>query len=161
MIRPAERDDAEAIAAIWNDVIRNTAITFTTAEKTPRAIRADIYLKREAGQGFFVYEDAGIILGFATYFPFRNGPGYAHTMEHSINLAAAARGRGIGRALMSVIEGHARARGVHSMIAGVSGENSDGAAFHSALGYTEVARLPEVGRKFGRWMDLIVMQKML
>lgn len=161
MIRAAQREDAEAIAVIWNAVIRDTAITFTTELKTPRGLRADIYLKREAGHGFFVYEENGDILGFATYFPFRNGPGYARTMEHSINLSSRARGRGVGRGLMAVLEGHARGRGVHSMWAGVSAENPDGAAFHASIGYREVARLPEVGRKFGRWMDLILMQKIL
>lgn len=161
MIRPATREDAEAIAEIWNAVIRDTAITFTTELKTPRGLRADIYLKREAGQGFFVFEEAGAILGFATYFPFRKGPGYAHSMEHTVLLGPQARGRGAGRGLMAVLEGHARARGVHSMWAGVSGENPDGVAFHTALGYREIARLPEVGRKFGRWMDLVLMQKIL
>ncbi|WP_208354209.1 GNAT family N-acetyltransferase [Pseudaestuariivita rosea] len=161
MIRSAERNDAPAIAAIWNDIIRHTAMTFTTEEKTARAISADIYLKREKGHGFFVFLEKGDVLGFVTYAPFRNGPGYRHTMEHTIHLTDQARGRGIGRALMATAEGHARATGMHSMIAGISGENAGGVGFHAALGYREIARLPEVGYKYKRWMDLILMQKIL
>ncbi|EPX85171.1 GNAT family N-acetyltransferase [Salipiger mucosus] len=158
ILRPAREADAEAIAAIWNPLIEGTAVTFTTAPKTPEGLRADIAAR---GAAFQVAEEGGALLGFATYFQFRGGPGYARTMEHSVQLAPEARGRGIGRALMAALEAEARAQGVHSMFAGVSGENPAGRAFHAALGYREVARLPEVGHKFGRWMDLLLMQKIL
>jgi phosphinothricin acetyltransferase len=62
---------------------------------------------------------------------------------------------------MAAAEDHARGAAMHSMIAGVAGENMGGAAFHAALGYRQIARLPEVGWKFGRWHDLVLMQKML
>lgn len=158
IIRPAEPSDAESVAAIWNAVIRDTARTFTTAEKPVSAMRADIMAR---GPAFQVAELDGQVVGFATYFPFRSGPGYAHTKEHSIILSPAAQGKGAGRALMTALEEAARAEGVHSLIAGVSGENPDGVHFHAAIGFTEIARLPQVGRKFGRLMDLVVMQKIL
>jgi phosphinothricin acetyltransferase len=82
-------------------------------------------------------------------------------MEHTIQLAPEASGRGHGRALMTAVEDHARAGGAHSMFAGVSGENPEGRAFHARLGYVETAILPQVGWKFGRWMDLVLMQKIL
>ena len=156
MIRSATPDDADPIAAIWNHVIRDTTQTFTTAEKCPVGLAAQII-----AQPCFVAEVAGAVAGFVLYGQFRGGPGYAHTMEHSIHVARDARGAGLGRALMERAEAHARAAGVHSMIAGVAGENSGGAGFHTALGYNEIARLPQVGRKFGRWHDLVLMQKML
>ena len=157
MIRPATPDDAAAIAEIWNQIIRDTAATFTTAEKAV----TDLVQAMQTGQPFFVAEADQQIIGFATYFAFRGGPGYAHTKEHTIQLAPQARGKGVGRGLMDAVESHARDAGVHTIWAGVSGENPDGRAFHAALGYEEIATLPEVGRKFNRWMDLILMRKLL
>jgi L-amino acid N-acyltransferase YncA len=90
VIRPATPDDAPAIAEIWNRIIRDTVITFTTAEKDADAIAASI----AEGMPYHVAEDAGRILGFVTAFQFRGGPGYAHTFEHSIHLLPEAQGRG-------------------------------------------------------------------
>ncbi|MFK7941056.1 MAG: N-acetyltransferase family protein [Roseovarius sp.] len=161
IIRDAGPGDTDQIADIWNQNIRDTVNTFTTAEKTPEGLRADLTQRRAEGRGFLVAEERGHILGFATYFQFRGGPGYAHTAEHSVMLSNSAAGRGTGRALMQALEDHARAAGMHSLIAGVAGENRGGRAFHAALGYKVIAVLPEVGRKFDRWMDLILMQKLL
>jgi len=161
MIRPATAADCAAIAAIWNPVIRDTLVTFTTAEKTAEGLAATLAEKTAAGHGFLVAEGADGLAGFATYGQFRAGPGYARTMEHSVILAPGARGRGIGRALMAAVEAHAAAAGAHSIFAGVSGANPEGRAFHAAMGYREVAVLPEVGFKFGRWIDLVLMQKFL
>ena len=161
ILRPATAHDAAAVAAIWNPVIRDTAATFTTQEKTAEGLGADFATRAAEGKLFLLAEEAGEVLGFATYFQFRSGPGYARTMEHSIILSPAAQGRGVGRALMVALEDHARAGGVHSLWAGVSAENPAGIAFHRSVGFAEVARLPEVGHKFGRWMDLVLMQKIL
>lgn len=158
IIRAATADDAAAVAAIWNPVIDESAATFTNLRKTPEGLRADIAAR---GPAFLVAEEAGQVLGFATFFQFRGGPGYVHTLEHTVILGPAARGRGVGRALMAALMAEARAQGAHSLFAGVSGENAAGIAFHAALGFEEVARLPEVGFKFGRWMDLVLMQKFL
>lgn len=161
ILRPAAAHDAPAVAAIWNPVIRDTAATFTTQEKTAEGLAADFGARVAEGKLFLLAEEAGEVLGFATYSQFRNGPGYARTMEHSVILSPVARGRGVGRTLMGALEDHARAGGVHSLWAGVRAENAAGVAFHRAIGFAEVARLPEVGHKFGRWMDLLLMQKIL
>jgi len=157
VIRSARPDDAPAIGQIWNRIIRDTVFTFTTIEKDPEAIAASI----AEGMPCHVATHADRVVGFVTAFQFRGGPGYAHTFEHSIHLIPEAQGRGLGRALMATIEDDLRTRGVHSLFAGVSGENVAGVAFHAALGYVEVARLPEVGWKSGRWHDLVLMQKRL
>lgn len=158
IIRPARIEDAEPLTAILNDVIDNTTITFTSERKTIDYVRDDIVAK---GKAFLVADMDGVAAGYASYFPFRNGPGYARTKEHSIALAPRARGQGAGRALMAALEGVARADGVHSLWAGVSAENPSGRAFHAALGFSEIATLSEVGFKFGRWIDLVLMQKKL
>jgi phosphinothricin acetyltransferase len=160
IIRPASAGDLGAIMALWNPIIRDTAVTFTSEEKTADGLATMIATRRAAGQEFFVAEDDGF-LGFATYAQFRGGNGYAHAMEHTIILDPAARGQGAGRLLMAHLECHARAGGAHTLIAGVSGGNAEGVAFHTAIGFHTVAVIPEVGRKFGRWYDLVLMQKML
>jgi len=157
-IRAAIPSDAPAIAELVNPMIRETAITFTSLEKDPSDLASAI----AAAPGTYqVAEVAGGVVGYATYFQFRRGPGYAHTMEHSILLAPQVRGQGVGRPLMGAIEAHARSVGAHSMIAVVSAENPAGVAFHSAIGFQQVAVLPQVGFKFGRWMDAVLLQKFL
>lgn len=162
MIRRAAPSDAAAIAALWNPYIRDTAITFNAAEKTPEDVARMIAERDAAGQATFVATDAdGGLLGFASYAQFRGGVGYARTMEHTVILSPAAVGQGIGSLLMRSVEDHARAGGAISIFAGVSAENPAGRAFHARLGYAEVAVLREVGFKFGRRMDLVLMQKFL
>ncbi len=158
IIRPARPEDAEAVMALVNDVIANTAITFTTELKSLQTVQDDIAAR---GRAFLVVEEDGVAAGYASYFPFRGGPGYARTKEHSVALLPQVRGRGAGRALMAALEAEARREGVHSLIAAVSGENPAGRAFHAAIGFAEIAVLPEVGFKFDRWIDLVLMQKRL
>lgn len=162
MIRPATVLDAPAIAAIWNPFIENSAITFNPLVKRPEDVAEMIVTRTTAGHGFLVaQDDEGAITGFATYAQFRSGLGYSKTMEHTIILAPTVKGRGQGRALMTAIEAHAREEGAHQMIAGISAENALGIAFHASQGYTEAARIRDAGWKFGRYMDLVLMQKFL
>lgn len=155
MIRPATVHDAPAIAAIWNPVIRDTLVTFNSVEKTAADIEAMI-LERP----FFVSDDQGV-RGFAHYGPFRGGGGYAHVAEHTIMLGDGAKGKGVGRALMQALETHAKTNGIEAFWAGVSSSNPVGVAFHKALGFQEIALLPDVGKKFGQYLNLHLMQKRL
>ncbi|MEZ5796253.1 MAG: N-acetyltransferase family protein [Paracoccaceae bacterium] len=161
MIRPALVTDAEAIAALLNPWIVNSAITFASRPKSRAEIEETIEAKAAAGHGYFVAETGGVLAGQASYGQFRGGLGYATCMEHSIALCPDQRGKGTGRALMAVLEDHARRAGAHQMIAAVSGENPDGRAFHERLGYRLLATIPEAGFKFGRFMDLLLLQKFL
>lgn len=157
MVRPAEVSDAGAIAALVNPVIQNTTISFSTVLKTEDAIAADI----ASAPCFLVAKDGDDLLGFVSYAQFRKGDGYSRAMEHSIVIDPSTRGRGVGRKLIAAAEERARASGVGSLWAGVSGENLDGIRFHAKLGFEEVARLPKVGHKFDRWLDLVLMRKWL
>jgi L-amino acid N-acyltransferase len=161
MIRSATPADIPAILPIWNAVIRDTTITFNPVEKTEADLTELLAQKQKDGQAFLLALHDGQIAGFATYGQFRGGQGYQPTVEHSIILGPTARGQGLGRALLTAVEDHARAGGAHSIFAGVSGDNAAGEAFHAAMGYVTVARLPAVGFKFGRWLDLVLMQKFL
>ncbi len=157
LIRPATAQDANGIAAIYNQIIRDTTITFAPDEKSETEIiaaisEADCYLVCDAG---------GEVTGFGSYAPFRKGAGYARVKEHSICLSRTARGAGLGAELLAALEGHAKAAGVRAMIAGVSGENLPGQKFHAREGYKIVGQLPGVGHKFGRALDLVLMQKNL
>ncbi len=158
IIRQAQAQDTQAITQIVNDIVRDTLITFTTHLREPESVQRDIAAR---GPAFLVAEEDGVVLGFATYDQFRAGPGYAHTKELSINLASEARGRGVGRQLLQKLEMVAKEASVRVLVAGVSSANPTGIAFHVALGFSEVGRMPEVGFKSGQWLDLILMQKNL
>lgn len=157
MIRPATPADAPAIAAIWNHYIGHGTVTFNPVPKS----RDEVAALTAAPHAFFVAEQAGRILGFARHFQFRSGQGYARAAEHTILLDPGETGRGHGRALISAVLGDAAQKGIGSMVAGVSAENAAGLAFHAAMGFGTVGRLPAVGWKEGRWLDLVLMQKRL
>ena len=161
MIRPARAADAASLAALLNHWIETTAVTFNPVPKTADDILDMILAKASSGHAFLVVEEAGTVIGQASYGQFRGGMGYATCMEHSISLLPGTPSRGLGRALLTAVEDHARAGGAHQMIAGVSGENPDGRAFHARMGYAEVATIAQAGFKFGRYIDLVLMQKFL
>ena len=163
MIRSAIVLDAQAIADVWNPWIRDTGITFNAVDKTAQEVALLIVTRITAGRGFLVAtdDDDGAIVGFATYTQFRSGTGYAKTMEHTIILSPASRRHGLGRKLLTAIEKHAAEEGAHQILSAVNSENADGITFHAAMGYIECARIRDAGYKFGRFMDLVLMQKFL
>lgn len=159
-IRAAKPEDAAAIASIWNGMIAGSLFTFTNQLKTEAEIRALIEARPRA-VWLAEADGQGALAGFVTYGTFRNGPGYAATVEHSIVLAEGARRSGTGRRLMERAMAEAAQQGMHVMVAGISAVNSGAVAFHAALGFVEAGRLREVGRKNDQWLDLILMQKTL
>ena len=161
VIRSATVNDAEAIAVIWNYFICETTVTFNSEKKSTEMVRETISLCEKDGRGFFLAEGLGGVLGFCTYFQFRAGIGYAKTMEHTILTTSHAKGLGIGTALINAVSEHAKSSGVHSLWAGVSADNSAAVKFHQGKGFEYIARLPAVGNKFGRWIDLILLKRTL
>lgn len=161
MIRAATVQDAKAIAQIWNPWIRDSIVTFNPVEKSTQDIEHMIETRQASGHAVLLSCDNQALQGFVTYSQFRAGSGYSSCMEHTIILARASHGKGIGRALMTAIEAHAKAAGAHQMIGGISAENTIARAFHAEIGYREIATIPEAGRKFGRFIDLVLMQKFL
>ena len=105
--------------------------------------------------------DADRVAGFATFGDFRAWPGYRYTVEHSVHVAEAHRGRGIGTALMRILLERGAACGKHVMVAGIDADNRGSIRMHERLGFVQTGHLEEVGWKFGRWLDLVFMQRRL
>lgn len=158
-IRDALQDDVPAVAAIWNPIVRDTVISFWPSERTEAEIATLIRDRQAAGHPFLVADDAGKVLGFATYTQFRNGGGYARSMEHTIYLAPDARGHGTGRLLLAGLEDHARLAGHRLLIGGITASNEASLRFHESAGYAEWGRIPCAGWKFGSFHHLVLMGK--
>ncbi|MBR9651791.1 GNAT family N-acetyltransferase [Thalassovita aquimarina] len=157
-IRNATAADADAIAAIYNDaVLHSTAIwNDVTVDAANRARWID---DRQA-QGFpvLVACDGADVLGYASYGPFRAFDGYRLTVEHSVYVDATRRGGGIGRALLQALIERARGDGFHVMVAAVEARNAGSIRLHESLGFEQTGLMPQVGQKFGRWLDLAMLQ---
>lgn len=159
-IRDATTTDAAAIAAIYNDAVAHTTAVWNDALVDAAERRAWIDARQSDGFPVIVAA-ADEVIGFATYGPWRPHDGYRHTVEHSVYVRDDQRGAGIGRALMQELMSRARAAGVHVMIAGVEAGNAASVAMHARLGFAETGRMPQVGAKFGRWLDLVFLQLVL
>lgn len=164
VVRPAVEDDLPAITDLFNVLIPVDA----TAWREHLADEAEMATwwaqQRHADHPVVVGEVDGAVVGYATWTGFRGGdrlPGYRLTVEHTVHVAAAAHGRGVGRALVDELVGEARRRGLHVMVGAIDSANTGSLAFHRALGFVEVGRMPEVGRKFDRWLDLVLVQRIV
>jgi len=161
VIRDASPEDVLAIMHIWNANIRNTFNTFNSRIKTETEVEDTILERKKRSFGFFVAECDRKVIGFATYFQFRNGIGYAKTLEHTIFVSDKIQRHGVGKALMARLLEDAKIKGFQSIFAGVSSSNHRAVKFHASLGFKAVTELPKVGYKFDKWLDLILMQKFL
>jgi phosphinothricin acetyltransferase len=160
LIRDATEADLPAILAIYNLVIASSTSVYMETPSTPEDRQAWFTARRVSNFPVVVAVENGL-RGFASFGDFRPWPGYALSVEHSVYVEEAARGRGIGSALLQRLIDEARARGKHTMIGGIDAENLASITLHAKFGFTEVGRLREVARKFGNWLDLIFMQRIL
>jgi phosphinothricin acetyltransferase len=140
----------EHTTAIWNDVL-------VDLENRRQWWRG----RMDAGFPVLAAADVDQVLGYASYGPFRAFDGYRQTVEHSVYIAENARRRGAATALLSAIEAHARRAGMHVLLGGIAADNEASLRLHAKLGFVETGRMPQVGQKFGRWLDLVFMQKIL
>ena len=161
MIREATPDDAAEAAALLNEVVLPTTISFRHEEWGLEEMAARIARLAATGKATFLALRDGRVVGLASYDQFRGGSGYATAMEHSVALRPEARGTGLGRVLIEAVAAHAAKGGARTLWAGVSGENEVGQAFHARCGFEEIARLPGPGFKFGRPLDLVLMRRAL
>jgi L-amino acid N-acyltransferase len=161
VIRPALASDLRAILEIYNDVIATTTAVYSEAQVTLEDRAAWFADKATRGFPVLVAERIGEVIGFATYGDFRAWPCYRHSVEHSIHVRADVRGQGLGKALLQAVVRSAAADGHHVLIAGIDANNTASIALHAGMGFTEAGVLREVGKKFGRWLDLAFMQRFL
>ena len=158
-VRDMTAADLEAVRAIFNHAVEHTTAVWTEALRTEPEQRDWFAEKQAAGWPTLVAEEAGEVIGFAALFPFRPQPGFRETAEHSLYVAPAARGRGVGRALLTAILTRAAEKPVRNVIGAISADNAPSLALHRALGFAEVGRLPGVGVKWGRRLDAVFVQK--
>jgi L-amino acid N-acyltransferase len=160
-VRDAGEGDVPGILAIYNDVIATSTAVYRDDPATLDD-RLQWFSGRQAqGYPVLIAVDASGVVGFASYGDFRTWPGYRFSVEHTVHIRADQRGRGIGTSLMRPLMERARQQGKHVMIGGVDADNEASLRFHERLGFTRVAPLREVGFKFGRWLDLVFVQRIL
>ena len=155
VIRSANHEDLPAIVEIYNEGGVATTASYDIEPVTLEERAAWFERLRNQGHPVLVLEENGRVVGFASYGSFRDKAAYLHTVEHSVYVAEGRRSNGVGRMLLGALLGHARGRGVHIMVGVLDADNMASRAFHKSLGFIESAVLPEVGRKFGRWLDVV------
>ena len=160
-IRDAREDDLPGLLAIYNEVIAASTAVYADELVTLENRRSWWEARIAQGYPVLVAADSTGVVGFASFGDFRAWPGYRFTVEHTVHVRADRRGTGIGRALMTPLIVRGAALGKHVMVGGVDAANAASIRFHERLGFEVVARLPEVGRKFDRWLDLVLVQRLL
>lgn len=163
-VRPATEADLPAITHLFNILIPTTATAWRDHLADDDEMDAWWADQEARGNPVLVAVVDGRVVGYTTWTGFRGGdrfPGYRQTVEHTIHVDGDQHGRGVGRALVEALVDEARRRGVHVVVGAVDSENEGSLAFHRALGFTEVGRMPEVGRKFDRWLDLVLLQRIV
>lgn len=151
-VRTAGPDDLRGIAAVYNDAVLTSVATFDVEPQAPDLF-ADRVASRRPGDHVVVAEEGGRVLGMAYAATYRPRPAYDHTRETSVYLAPGARGRGIGRTLYDELLRRVDADGIHVCLAVIARPNPASEALHRAVGFRHAGTLPEVGRKFDRWVD--------
>jgi L-amino acid N-acyltransferase len=160
-IAASSRAQLPEILAIYNEVIRNTTAVYSDEEVTLE--NRERWFDAKGAQGFpvLVATDSSGVVGFGTFGEFRAWPCYRASVEHSVHVRADFRRRGVGRALVEALIDAAAAMQKHVMIAGIDAENVNSISLHESLGFEVVGHFREVGRKFGRWLDLKFMQRFI
>ncbi|MBO9726298.1 MAG: N-acetyltransferase [Novosphingobium sp.] len=161
-VRDARDGDLESVTAIYNDAVLNTTAIWNEVAVDIANRSAWLADRERAGYPVLVaVEEEGTVLGYASFGDWRAFDGYRHTVEHSVYVRADLRGRGIGKVLMMELIERARTIGKHVMVAGIEAGNQGSIALHEKLGFEQVGLLPQVGMKFGRWLDLAFLQLVL
>lgn len=162
LIRPSRDEDIDAIARIYAHHVLHGTGTFETTPPTAADMatrRADVLGKNLP---WLVIEDAGQVLGFAYGNWFKPRPAYRFSVEDSIYLAPEAAGKGLGRLLLTELLAQLERRGIRKVMAVIGDSaNAGSVGVHTALGFERVGVVRSCGWKFGRWLDIVMMEKAL
>ncbi len=160
-IRLARVDDAEAIRQIYNLEVSTSTVTF---DLVPRTLAEQVeWLEARSGAHAVIVavDDDDQVVGFASLSPFRDRPAYNSTVEDSVYVRHDQRGTGVGGRLLSELVTLAAQHGFHTVVARIVGGHDASIELHRRVGFVEVGVEREVGRKFGKWLDVMVMQRLL
>ncbi len=150
---------AAAILEIFNEAILTSTAPYDYKPRAPESMESWFEAKAKGGYPVVGVEDAdGTLLAFGSYGAFRAWPAYKYTVEHSVYVHKDHRAKGLGRIVMQELIAAARAQGMHCMIGGIDATNAGSIALHERLGFRHGGTLPQVGFKFGRWLDLAFYQ---
>ncbi len=160
LVRQARADDLPEISRIYNYAILNTTSTFDTEPKTVEQWQ-DMLAKQTEAYPLLVAESGGRVAGWGVLRPAVDRSAARFTVENAVYVDPDFQGRGIGSALLSELIERARANGYHAIVAMVVAGNEASERLHRRLGFEQVGLMREIGWKFDRWLDLIVMEKLL
>jgi phosphinothricin acetyltransferase len=159
-VRAATDADNARIAAIWNHEVTTGTATTDTEPRDAAAQRAWL-AAHDDGHPVLVAEAAGHVVGYGCLSPYRPKPAFRHTVENSVYVDRRHRGRGVGGALLAQLLAEAAGHGHHSVLARITADNAPSRRLHARHGFTTVGTEREVAFKHGRWLDVVVMQRML
>lgn len=160
-IRYASKEDCAAIAEIYNHAVLHTAAIWNEKTVDGNQRLAWLTARQQAGFPVLVSEENGKVTGYSSYGDWRAFDGFRHTVEHSVYVHPDYQNKGLGRALLLALINEARQQNKHVMVAAIEGQNHASLHLHSTLGFIITGKMPQVGCKFGRWLDLTFMQLQL
>lgn len=160
-IRLATLRDAEAIGTIYNYEVVHTTATFDLVPRSVEDQEAWLAARSGAFAAVVAEEPDGTVLGFASLSPYKERAAYRTTVEDSVYVARSAHGRGIGKLLLSHVVEIADAHGFHSVMARIEATGAASRRLHASCGFELVGIERETGRKFGRWLDVAIMQRLV
>ncbi|KPF43307.1 GNAT family N-acetyltransferase [Rhizobium sp. AAP43] len=158
IIRDATEADLPAVLEIYNHAVAETTAIWNEILVDLDNRRAWLEARRARGFPVLIADVGGVVAGYASYGDWRAFDGFRHSVEHSVYVEKNHHGRGLGRALMQALIEEARAGNIHVMIAAIEAGNRGSIALHEKLGFRHVGTHREVGQKFGRWLDLTMME---